>query len=139
MAEAYLLSASDREWLMALVHEYVTARENPANRQPLDWAEHQAPEVYLVFTETGGISALSQSGTTGTGTSAAADDVPGWGMCRVYQLVPDPTQLLQVGQYEVRVWNFNTIAIPQGMWVTVLRDKHGNWLVPCSGFQFGNC
>ncbi len=66
------------------------------------------------------------------------DDIPGSAYLQMWDLYDDGT-LSPIEGLIFQVWNFNTIAIPSGMWITVFRDKRGNWLVPCPGFRFGVC
>ena len=99
----------------------------------------QSPEVYLAKVPPGGIPALSQGGTTGTGTDQPLDDTPGSSECEIYQLMTMDSDTAptfgRVGELTYRVYNLSPTAINASdtPWVTVHKDKFGEWFVGGTG------
>lgn len=97
----------------------------------------QTPDVYLAKVPPGGIPALSQTETTGTGTDQPLDDVPGSVECEIYQLdtSSDTPSFGRVGEltYIVRNLSPSAISADTRPWVLVVRDKFGEWFVAGGG------
>lgn len=130
MADMFYLTGED----VALFREM--AQEFRARKKGMrDWGgppkPPQAPEVYLAKVPPGGIPALSQSATTGTGTDQPLDDVAGEVECEIYQLDPETGEFGRVGELTYIVHNLAPSAISANRtpWVLVVRDKFGEWFV----------
>lgn len=86
--------------------------------------------AYLARASGSGIPALGLGGDQGTGTGTAAlDDVPGFGVCEIYQVIRRNNErvLQRVGTTR-EVFNFGGLKINAGDWVPVVKDKFGSWL-----------
>lgn len=98
-----------------------------------------APETYLAHTPHGGIPALNNQGTTGTGRDAE-DDVIGSAVCDLYRAIQvGPTWRPSYLGIQRTVFNVSPVAIAGWKWVLVHRDKFGQWYVPTIGLDFTTC
>lgn len=128
MAKGYVLSENDREALKRFMDRTKGGRINSGR----DWEEendHQAPEVYVARTPTGGIPQLDEGSGVGTGTSAT--DSPGRANCDIYRVkrYGDVPELEDVPNFSKLVYNLAGDLIPGNQWVIVVRDKYGDWFV----------
>lgn len=137
---AFHLTWQDREVLKKIVREYLREATNTTGRPEVKPDNFPTVGGYICFTPEGGIPALSYSGTTGTGTTAASDDVPGQAFCQVYKIggTPESPEMMEVSGLTIRVYNFLNVTIPAGKWVFPQRDKFGNWVLAL-GLDFGSC
>lgn len=135
MPNLYALNDDDLALLRELTNWWRSQRGNSSGKYMVPEDNAQTPEVYLVRTPAGGIPALADQGTTGTGT-AGMDDTPGSAECDVYRVYDG--QFVKLG-FTRRVYNVTGIAIAQGMWVLAVRDKFGIWYAPTMGLQFTEC
>ena len=129
---AFVLTEEDRAWLRTLVEDYSsrTGRARPGGPRSED-ADLPAPETYVALTPSpSGLPALSRSGTTGTGSEDAADDVPGYAECPLYRIskTSSGARFERVMATPPTVYNLLDAAIPGGRWIVVTRDKFGCWL-----------
>jgi len=135
MAEtAYLLSERDRDDLAEMLAEWRGQSENSSRRPHVPRQRRTSADVYLAKVPPSGIPALSQSGTTGTGTDNPLDDVPGYAECEVFALDkfnPTAPSFGRVGQLTQWVYNLSPRAIEanETPWVTIHKDKFGEWFV----------
>ncbi len=118
------LSESDVEKLRQLFVDFYGKPQSTTQRPyvPSD-DEYLTPEVYVAFTPSGGIPALSEGGDSGT--ALGPGDTPGSADCQVYQLVSGALQV--VTGLTRKVYNFGGAAVAGSEWVLVLRDKYGTW------------
>lgn len=132
---AHVFTPAEAEGFRRLVDELKQTLRNVRNWS-VDVGTNQAPEVYVARVGPGGIPALDENTTSGTGTGSVAlrDDVPGAADdCTVYRVVdngsptPAPT-VLEAFEMGARVYNFSTTAVAGNAWVALLRDKFGFWL-----------
>lgn len=103
------------------------------DNQPRDktWEDHQAPEVYVAKTPSGGIPAIA-SGDAGTGTGGY--DEPGSATCEIYCIdETDNTPDLRDIDLEQIVYNVSSTAVSGDTYVFVARDKFGHWIVTQMG------
>lgn len=103
-----------------------TPSRPPTERSFSDREDHQAPETYIAFPQDeDGIPAL----TPNVGTADDDYDEPGVATCDIYRIiVTDGTPKLQpISGLEREVYNLSENAVPQA-WLTVTRDKFGQWL-----------
>lgn len=134
MAEGYVLSEADVVLLREVVRRSGVNPGNVPGRPAVPPPLSYAPEVYIALTPGDGIPALNRGGTTGTGSTEANDDVPGYADCQVYKLdttgaTPD---FMEVSGLVRNVYNLGTAAVPGGTWVLAHRDKFGHWFVSSS-------
>lgn len=145
MAEAYFLSAKDRETIKRVVDDYLGKRGNTTGRPReghVDHEEHQAPQLYVALTPEDGIPGLDiappETGTgTGTGGDVfVGDDIPGYATCNIYRVVPtvplgdtSTPALEPITGLTKTVYNTSAISVPGYTWIIVARDSFGSWLV----------
>ncbi len=127
------LSDADVEVIRGLVRSEMDRRLN-AEVQFRQKDLYSAPEVYVARAPSGGIPALDD-GSTGTGTGALNDDVLGYAECRVYKIegFGGTADFVPVDGLVRTVYNPTTTAIDGNAWVTIVRDKFGQWLVAGAG------
>ncbi len=120
---AYFLSESDRKALGELFSWWKNTNENTpkVNSHKIEHEEMQAPEVYVAYSPSGGIS-----GRVGL--------VPGSEICDVYQIDftdGDPTTptLVQLSPLSQRVYNLSPASISGADPILIIRDKLGRWIV----------
>lgn len=137
MKEIFGLTRADRDLLDELHRRFGTLRENaPSARLPIDITDEppQAPEVYIALVPSGGIPACE--GVTGTGgPSFLAGDVPGYADCGIYRLV---NGVIYYTRQTKKVYNLSGDVITQ-QWITVKRDKFGQWFADTGGGGNTNC
>lgn len=130
MEEKYFLNRPDREKLRLLWDDF--SKRSAASRESGRDELPQAPDVYVTRTPADGIPA---NDTVGSGTSA--DDIPGYGTCKVYQLIDPPgtgtaedevPYLMRVSQKTLTVYNVSDEDIAGDIWCIVIRDKYGRWI-----------
>lgn len=142
----YVLSGEDRRKLIQLLRDVDKLKSDVRGKgyQDLELNDQLPPEVYVALTPVGGIPALTQEDTTGTGTGSGTDigyrNSPGYADCDVYRLLWDgsvpnmyPTGIVR------RVYNLNGISLAGNVWVLIHRDKYGQWYVPTLGFELAEC
>lgn len=128
----FLLSQGDVD---ALRHFSVLASKRTNLHDPgkVDHEEQPGPEVHIFYVPSGGISALYQSSTPGTGTTELQDDVPGFADCEVWRILDDTIDfdpvLAPVPDLTYRVYNIWDNDIPGLSLVIAQRDKFGTWIV----------
>jgi hypothetical protein len=137
----YFLSEADRAKVAALMASDLRQVRNTAGRPAVPEQDPTAPEVYVARTPALGIAALSEISDdetgaggigTGTGTSAEAQSRPGYADCDIYRLTDLHTvtpYLTAVTSLNRRVYNLYAEAIDGNAWVTIKRDKFGQWWV----------
>lgn len=138
MEQGYWLSESDRDFLEEVKRWWFATPENDRKRPTPAKQRFQTPEVYVAKVPPGGIPALSQAGTTGTGTTEPLDDVPGYVECQIYALdTTDPASptFHHMPDLDRFVYNLspNAITADSTPWVVVQRDKFGDWFVVAPG------
>lgn len=125
MADLFQFTEEDMGVLKELVLAYRNRRLPLRSRQEDEY--HQAPEVYVVRTPTGGIGGNSEGLLTGTGALALLDDSFSSASCQVYRIddsgLPHPSGPL------IKVYNIGKAAVPNDRWAVVERDKWGRWIV----------
>lgn len=131
--EMFFLTAQDRDDLSMMLAEWRAEPENP-RRPRLFRQRFQTPEVYVAKVPPSGIPALSQTGTTGTGTEQPLDDIPGRAECEIFALDAEDASALRFNRLEDEtryVYNLSPRAISadETPWVTIHRDKFGEWYV----------
>lgn len=123
----FVLSEQDRRFLQEVLNDYRDRVGNTEGRTGPPRTDPQAPEVYVAFTRSGGIPALTTVAGTGTGDEdrpGYADETP------IYRVVVSEAglhQLLPVTGLTRRVYNLSTTAVAASTWVLVFRDKFGFW------------
>lgn len=133
-----LLTDSDKKQLKEIIHQVRSLPQNPRNRPAVVEPDHNAPDVYVARTPSGGIPAMTRGPfPTGTGSGTADYDDPGQAECEIHQLVnfTDPVTGLQDGdlidvQFTRTVWNISDSPIPGNSWILAVRDKFGVWFAP---------
>lgn len=138
MEQGYWLSESDRDFLEEVKRWWFSTPENDRKRPTPVKQRFQTPEVYVAKVPPGGIPALSQAGTTGTGTTEPLDDVPGYVECQIYALdttEPSAPTFHHMPDLDRFVYNLspNAITADSTPWVVVQRDKFGDWFVVAPG------
>lgn len=138
MEQGYWLSEADRDFINELKKWWMATPENDKKRPPPFRQRFQTPEVYVAKVPPSGIPALSQTGTTGTGTTEPLDDVPGYVECQIYALdTTDPAAptFQHMPDLDRYVYNLspNAITADETPWVVVQRDKFGEWFVVSPG------
>lgn len=132
MADMFYLTESDLTLFREMAQDF-RARKRGQQLTSAPYTSPQAPEVYLAKVPPGGIPALNQTGTTGTGTDQPLDDVPGEVECEIYQLDTESASPTfgRVGEltYVVRNLSASAISANTTPWVLVVRDKFGEWFV----------
>lgn len=133
MPDQFYLTESDVVALRQLVTEWRSGSFNRVGGRDDsgDYADRdRASDVLVVRAPDGGIPALDDNDTTGSGTFDVRDDVPGVALCRVYQMqysgvVPKmvPTDV------DFVVFNSSTTAVPARQFRRVARDRWGTWWV----------
>lgn len=123
---AYVFTEDDRQKLLELYHRDRNYTANVQNRPPSvpgDPDDYYAPEVYVAKVPDAGIPAR-------VGT------VPGSATCDIYQLIPPEVgtgAITQVEALQKTVSNLSTTIVKPDsgtqLWVPVIRDKWGSWLV----------
>ena len=131
--EMFFLTAQDRDDLAAMLADWRSMPENERRPRPFR-QRFQTPEVYVAKVPPSGIPALSQTGTTGTGTEQPLDDVPGVAECEIFALDTEDAAALRFNPLEDEtrfVYNLSPRAISadETPWVTIHRDKFGTWYV----------
>lgn len=117
MADGYLLTERDRAIMREIVAEVRRTIGNTTGRAGVEWDEHQAPEVYVAKTPSGGIPAL-------------ANDEPGSAACYVYRIIEG--SIGSIGARRI-IYNLGSTAVSGDEWIPVIRDKFGAWLVAGGG------
>ncbi len=91
--------------------------------------DHQAPECYIAYPQDeSGIPAL----TPGEGSDP---DIAGEATCDIYRILNNGTgepEVIGITGFEKQVYNLSSSSIDQD-WLTVHRDKFGNWLTTPPG------
>lgn len=132
-----LFSDKDVAVIKDLVQWWKSQRANTVNRPRTDVTEDwPAPEMYIARAPVGGIPALVRN-DTGTLIADLTDDVPGSAVCQVYRL--EEGEVVQVSDLKKTVYNLLPVAIPARAWLTIMRDKFGDWYATVIGLDFGQC
>lgn len=123
--KAYFLTESDRKKLSEVVNYVDNLRRNASLRSERG-TPSQAPEVYVALTPAAGIAAAAVSGVT--------TDNPVKASCLIHQILPDEVngttnQMMPVTYSYVDVYNITSTAVPGSIWVLIVKDKYGNWIV----------
>lgn len=147
-----ILSNKDIDTLRSMAREYRQRKGKGASRNfPEDtfWP----PEMYVALTPSGGIPGVSEpralTGTgwtqptssiqTGTGRGNEGDE-PGSADCQIFRMTEIHGRKVMVpAGFSMTVYNLNSTAINRDQFVTVFRDKFGDWYVPNLGYLFGHC
>lgn len=138
--EIYGLTLGDVNFLKMLKRAHEGGRQNPpSSRLGNDIFDEppQAPETYIALVPEDGIPAAEGDPDfitgTGTGTDLVLDyrqgDRPGSATCQIYRII---NGVLESCDFTKLVWNLSGSAITQ-KWMTVVRDKFGNWLAQVGG------
>jgi hypothetical protein len=134
--DIYGLTLADVNFLKALKRAHDGNRQNPPSaRLGYDGFDDapQAPEVYIALVPGGGIPANEGDPELLPGTGSELDyqqgDMPGYADCQIYRIIGG---VLQSCDFTKRVYNLTASAIDQG-WITVVRDKFGNWIAQTGG------
>lgn len=134
----YNLTEADVVLLREMADEYRRQRIGQPPRHTGKPQEPTAPEVYVAWVPSGGIPALNDQDTTGTGTeegtgtgSSQLDDVVGSAVCEIYHMVVDGfgNRRLHRTGFTKRVHNLMTVGVPGSKWALISRDKFGAWWV----------
>jgi hypothetical protein len=92
----------------------------------------QASDVYVALTPAGGIPALAEGPDTGTGLGEG--DKPGGADCRIHRLLLSGTdRRLYDSGFTRTVYNLSQDDVPGSIWVAIVKDKYGDWLVVSPG------
>jgi hypothetical protein len=126
LAEAFVLSESDRDSLKRILAEDARRRRSTSGRPNVVQDEPPAPEGYVALTPPGGIPSLVES--SDVGTALGEGDVPGYADCSIFQLRDNGglNRLLGTGITK-RVHNLSTSVISGDTWILTTRDKFGRW------------
>jgi hypothetical protein len=147
-------SPDDADFFRAMYAEFARRRLAGVTGRRLRFAQPppqpEQPWGYVVLTPPGGIPAMWEetilgggtgSGTqgdlspgSGTGSQADQGDRPGFADCQLYQLMDHTPKgrwlshpRMEPTGYTIRVYNPSFTAIPQGIFLPVLRDPWGYW------------
>ena len=137
---AFLVSFTDEQIaaLKGVVDQELNRRTGPSRRTEQDAAsrkdtEHQASDVYIVYTPSSGIPAVSGA-STGTGTPVTGA-TPGKATCEVYRMDEqdsgDPI-LIDAG-FELEVYNSSSTAVDGNAWVRAVKSKSGFFFAESPG------
>jgi len=129
MPKLLTLSERDVKALRGLLDRVQGSRRNPEGRPDTTVDDHQAPEVYVAKTPSGGIPALDVESST---------SYPGVAQCNIYKLSPssdssETAVLLQVEGLRKWVRNLTESDIAGSSWVLVVREKFGSWIAVTGG------
>lgn len=134
--DIYGLTKADVDFLKELKRAYGGGRQNPpSSRLGYDIFDDspQAPEVYIALVPSGGIPANEGDPELLPGTGTELDlnqgDTPGSATCQIYRIIGG---VLYSCDFSKVVYNLSASAIDE-QWITVIRDKFGNWIAQTGG------
>lgn len=132
-SSAYALTEQDFLLFREMKEWFRRQTMNTRNRPDAPSELGTAPEVYIARTPSGGIPALSTGAwTMGSGTGTVVqDDVPGSATeCWIFCIESGVLVPLHVKQ---TVYNLSLNDVEGDLWIPVVRDKFGSWLVAAGG------
>lgn len=122
--------------LRSIIRKERNSLVNSQNARPGEVPDDapQAPETYIALVPAGGIPAATPP--TGTGEIEYLDgDKPGSAECEIYKIVNN--ELNGINQNK-EVYNITDQDITQS-WVTIVRDKFGNWIAQIGKSSLSRC
>lgn len=129
--QGYILSQEDIRVIRSLYFRFGRLQHytNAFGRPPEDYLDHEefhTTEFHIAFTPTGGIPGLNYLNSTGDG------HVPGSADCQIFRIDPNgatANDTEAVTGYTQKVYNLSSEPVSGEAWITVTRDKYGNWVV----------
>lgn len=130
--QGYVLSHEDIRIIRELYFRFGRLQHytNSFGRPPEDSLDHEefhTTEFHIAHTPEGGIPALTQvTATLGVG------DIPGSADCQVFRFNPKGApedEAEEITGHILKVYNLSTVPVEGNTWITITRDKYGDWIV----------
>lgn len=130
--QGYIFSHDDIRIIRELYFRFGRLQHytNPFGRPPEDALDHEefhTTEFHVAHTPEGGIPALTQvTATLGVG------DIPGSADCQIFRFNPNGApedEAEEITGHILKVYNLSTVPVEGNTWITITRDKYGDWIV----------
>ncbi len=137
MPDAYLFSEDDVKALAKLLRDNEQTVSYTQRRPRHHVEDAKSSDIYVARTPADGIPALVPGLSTGTGSAAAMEGIPGHAECAVYRIRESTCTGTNASCYpsiesveaEKTVWNLSLEDVPGDQWIIIGKDKSGKWQI----------